>query len=69
VHFALKQWAEIYVDGRSVGRKQNAAKIKLEAGSHELAFRNDEFGLRETTVIVKEGGVHRVEVDFEQGKP
>ncbi len=69
VQCALRQWAEVYVDGRSIGKKQNAVKLELPAGKHSLAFRNDAFGLRDTRVLVRANEMVRVEVDFEKGKP
>jgi serine/threonine-protein kinase len=64
VNCVLKQWAEVFVDGESKGKKQNAVSFVLSAGKHELQFQNTNFSPKKMGVVVKKNAELRVEVDF-----
>jgi len=61
----LKQWAEVFVDGLPIGRKQVGIKLNLAAGKHELVFRNTKLGERRATFVIKPGKETTCRIDFE----
>jgi serine/threonine-protein kinase len=54
VRVVANPWAEIFVDGKSIGFTPRAEPVKLEVGDHEIELRNSELGktYRESVVIV-----------------
>jgi serine/threonine-protein kinase len=54
VRVVANPWAEIFIDGESIGYTPRAKPIKLEVGEHEIELRNEELGktYRESVVIV-----------------
>ncbi len=65
----LKQWAEVIVDGQSLGKKQIGAKIPLAPGKHDVVFKNAKFGERHATFAIKAGRETPCKVDFENSLP
>jgi hypothetical protein len=58
-----RPWAEIVLDGNSVGQTP-LANLLVSIGVHELAFRHPEFGERRQTVAVTAKGPNRISVDL-----
>jgi eukaryotic-like serine/threonine-protein kinase len=63
VHVNAQPWAEVSVDGRSVGETP-LANLLLPLGSHEVVFTHPDLGRRAQTITVKAAGVNRVSVDL-----
>jgi serine/threonine-protein kinase len=61
----LQQWAEVFVDGKSYGVKEIAARLDLPAGKHLLEFKNPNLGKRTRSVMIKRGQETVVHVDFD----
>jgi hypothetical protein len=58
-----RPWAEILVDGASVGQTP-IANLLVTAGSHDVVFRNPQHGERRQTVIVTVHGPNRIAADL-----
>lgn len=58
-------WADVTVDGRSVGTTP-LANVRLPIGSHEIVWRHPELGERRETVLVTGGAPVRAGVNFTQ---
>jgi len=58
-----RPWAEIVLDGTSVGETP-IANLSVIVGSHEMIFRHPQFGERKQTVLVTTRGPNRIAVDF-----
>ena len=58
-----RPWAEILVDGASVGQTP-IANLLVAVGSHDVVFRNPQHGDRRQTVIVTANGPNRVTADL-----
>jgi hypothetical protein len=56
-------WAEVSIDGRSLGETPNA-NVYARAGSHELVFKHPQHGELKQTVVVKPGEIGRVTVNM-----
>ncbi len=56
-------WAEVSVDGRTLGETP-IANVTLRAGSHEIAFKHPQHGELKQTVVVKAGETGRVTVNM-----
>jgi hypothetical protein len=56
-------WAEVILDGRSLGETP-IANVTARAGTHELVFRNPQHGELKQTVVVKPGELGRVTVNM-----
>lgn len=61
---ALKQWAEVKLDGVSLGRKQNALSLPLAPGKHTLTFINPKYPPRERTFTIRRGQDTALEIDL-----
>ncbi len=57
VKLVANPWAEIFVDGESIGFTPIATPISLESGPHTFEFRNDFFPSQEQRVDVQTGTV------------
>ncbi len=60
----LKQWAEVWVDGKSIGRKQNAVQLDLPVGKHKLELRHPKYPPRELVVSIRKRQETQIEVDL-----
>ena len=58
-----RPWAEIMVDGRSVGETP-IANLLVSVGPHELIFRHPQLGERKQTLIVTAKGPNRMAMDL-----
>ena len=58
-----RPWAEIFVDGASVGQTP-IANLLVTVGSHDVTFRNPQHGDRQQTVIVTANGPNRISADL-----
>jgi len=58
-----RPWAEIVLDGTSVGETP-IANLSVAVGSHEMIFRHPQLGERKQTVVVTTRGPNRIAVDF-----
>lgn len=56
-------WAEVWLDGRSLGQTP-LGRITLPIGDHELAFRHPQHGERRQTVRINPNADARIGVDF-----
>ena len=67
-----RPWAEVFVDGRRVGRTP-IVQFEIPAGKHHLVFRHPNLGERSFRERLKEGQEFRLAVDFvrdaRQGDP
>lgn len=62
----LKQWAEVTVDGKSLGKKQNALSLTLPPGAHELEFKNDRYAPIVVRRTIRSGAEQELVVDWKQ---
>ena len=58
-----RPWAEMFVDGASVGQTP-IANLSLPIGPHDVVFRHPQFGERQQTVIITVQGPNRIAVDL-----
>ena len=58
-----RPWAEILVDGASVGQTP-IANLLVPVGSHDVVFRNPQHGDRRQTVVVTANGPNRITADL-----
>jgi hypothetical protein len=58
-----RPWAEIAVDGQTVGQTP-IANLSLTIGPHEVRFRHPQFGERKQTVVVMTKGPNRITMDL-----
>ena len=58
-----RPWAEILVDGTSVGQTP-IANLLVTVGSHDVVFRNPQHGDRRQTVLVTTNGPNRITADL-----
>ena len=58
-------WAEVWIDGESVGQTP-IANLPITIGTHEVAFRHPELGERIMGATVKAGSVTRLSADLRQ---
>jgi hypothetical protein len=58
-----RPWAEVTVDGASVGQTP-LANLSLSVGSHEAVFRHPQLGERKQTILVTAKGPNRVTADL-----
>lgn len=62
-NFNAIPWAEVSVDGRSLGETP-LGNVQLTIGSHDVTFRHPEFGEQTRTVVVTTGAVARLSIEF-----
>ena len=58
-----RPWADVFVDGASVGPTP-LANIEVAAGPHDVTFRHPQLGERTEHVMIKAAGANRVAVDL-----
>ena len=58
-----RPWAEVMVDGTSIGQTP-IANLQVGVGPHELVFRHPQLGERKQTVVVTAKGPNRIAMDF-----
>jgi serine/threonine-protein kinase len=58
-----KPWADVWIDGRSVGQTP-LANLVVPVGAHQVIFRHPDLGERRQTVVVTTRGTQRIAVDF-----
>jgi hypothetical protein len=58
-----RPWAEIVMDGNSVGQTP-LANLLVSVGPHEMVFRHPQLGERRQTVVVTAKGPNRIAVDL-----
>jgi hypothetical protein len=63
VNINAAPWAEVWVDGRSMGETP-IGNLSLPLGEHEVVFRHPQFGEQRKTVVVRLDGVTRVSASF-----
>jgi hypothetical protein len=63
VSLNARPWADITVDGDSVGQTP-IANLPLTIGSHEIVFRHPQFAERKQTVVVTTKGPNRITADL-----
>jgi hypothetical protein len=56
-------WAEVWIDGKSVGETP-IGNLPLDIGPHEIIFRNPELGEKTVSTVVKANAPTRVTVDL-----
>lgn len=58
-----RPWADVVIDGNSAGQTP-ISNVDVPIGTHQIVFRNPQFGERRQTVVVTVKGPNRVAVDF-----
>ena len=58
-----RPWAEIFLDGNSVGETP-IANLSVTIGSHEIVFRHPQLAERKQTVVVTAKGPNRIAADL-----
>jgi hypothetical protein len=58
-----RPWAEVTLDGSSVGQTP-LSNLLVTVGTHELVFRHPQFGERRQTVVVTAKGTNRIATDL-----
>jgi hypothetical protein len=58
-----RPWAEVLLDGKSVGQTP-IANLLVSVGPHEIVFRNPQFAERKQAIVVTAKGLNRIAVDF-----
>jgi hypothetical protein len=58
-----RPWAEIVLDGNSIGQTP-IANLLVGVGPHEMVFRHPQHGERKQTVVVTSKGPNRIAMDF-----
>jgi PEGA domain len=65
IHLNALPWAEVWIDGTSVGETP-IGNLPLVIGRHEVMFRHPELGEKTLSTLVKAGVPTRVTADFRQ---
>jgi hypothetical protein len=63
VNINAAPWAEVWLDGRSLGQTP-LGNVSVPIGTHEVIFRHPQFGERKATVTVTANGPARIAVDL-----
>lgn len=58
-------WAEVFINGRSLGQTP-LSRVSLPIGTHEIVFRHPTFGERRVATTIRAGAVARASVDFQR---
>jgi hypothetical protein len=58
-----RPWAEVLVDGSSIGQTP-IANVLIAVGAHDVVFRNPQFGERKQTFLVTAKGPNRIATDL-----
>ena len=65
IHLNALPWAEVWIDGTSVGETP-IGNLPLVIGRHEVTFRHPELGEKTLSTLVKAGEPTRLTADFRQ---
>jgi hypothetical protein len=65
IHLNALPWAEVWIDGHSVGQTP-IGNLRIPIGSHEIVFRHPELGEKTMSALVKAGGPIRATADLRQ---
>ncbi len=65
IHLNALPWAEVWIDGTSVGETP-IGNLPLVIGRHEVTFRHPELGEKTVSTLVKAGVPTRLTADFRQ---
>ncbi|MCA1651199.1 MAG: PEGA domain-containing protein [Acidobacteria bacterium] len=63
IHLNAQPWAEVWIDGKSVGETP-IGNLPLRIGTHEIVFRHPELGEKTVSTVIKAGAPTRVTVDL-----
>jgi hypothetical protein len=63
IHLNAQPWAEVWIDGKSVGETP-IGNLPLAIGTHQIVFRHPELGEKTVSTVVKVGAPTRVTVDL-----
>lgn len=63
IHLNAQPWAEVWIDGKSVGETP-IGNLPLGIGTHQIVFRHPELGEKTVSTLVKVGAPTRVTVDM-----
>ncbi len=63
VHLNAQPWAEVFVDGTSVGETP-IGNLPVRIGTHQIVFRHPELGEKAVPAVVRAGTPTRVSVDL-----
>ncbi|MCC6806693.1 MAG: serine/threonine protein kinase [Deltaproteobacteria bacterium] len=66
LQITFKQWANVKIDGKDLGRRQLSARFELPAGKHKIFVQNPQYGERTLDVVVRAGQTAALDVDFKQ---
>jgi hypothetical protein len=58
-------WAEVWIDGKSVGETP-LANLSVPLGEHEIIFRHPQLGEQRQTALVRQNGVTRVSANLQR---
>jgi hypothetical protein len=58
-------WAEVWIDGRSVGETP-IGNLSLPLGEHEIVFRHPQLGEQRRSAVVRADGVTRVSANLQR---
>jgi len=61
----LRQWADVSIDGKSIGRQQLGFKRPLPPGKYTLTFTNSDYKPRTQVVSIRSGDKTQLIIDFE----
>lgn len=64
VMFAITPWGEVFVDGKSVGVSPPLTTLQLDAGTHNVEIRNQQFAPYRGTVNLKSGESLKIKHKF-----
>ena len=65
VHVNAIPWAEVWIDGKSVGETP-IGNLAIAIGPHEIVFRHPELGEKTISTVVKAGAPTRLAADLRQ---
>jgi hypothetical protein len=68
IHLNALPWAEVFIDGKSVGETP-LGNLPIVIGTHEIVFRHPELGEKTISTVVKAGAPTRVTADLRQQAP
>jgi hypothetical protein len=58
-------WAEVWIDGTSVGQTP-LANLSVTVGEHQIVFKHPEFGDQRQTALVKADGITRISATMQR---
>lgn len=60
----MKQWADVRLDGKEMGRKQVMARFEVPPGAHTVELTNPAYPLKTLKIVVPSGGTAELSVDL-----